>query len=237
MRVSSPKEVVSPTVSLIGRTSKTMKRPRIVALILAIALVLSACRAEPVPTLDPADVQLTVVVEAFTLLAETQAAVPTSTPRPPTESPTPSPLPPTASQTPMTVLTLPATLPTLQVTATTAPVNNPGPDPCLSTKKRIPNAPAGRPTIIRIINSTQTTLNLTLYLNKTPHGECGYRAYIINALSEITINNLVQGCYNLWAWNNDPSRPVNAASKLSCINSPDKWTFKITADKIKFLDL
>jgi hypothetical protein len=80
-------------------------------------------------------------------------------------------------------------------------------------------------------------VNVSLYLNKTPHGECGYRAYVINSQSQILITDLVQGCYNLWARSNDPSTPVNAASKTSCINSPDQWTFEIIEDKIKFLDL
>ncbi|HET8563591.1 MAG TPA: hypothetical protein VFM35_06950 [Candidatus Binatia bacterium] len=221
-----------------------MKHLKSPVLVFVITIVVSACGGQPLPTMDPADVQLTTVAGVLTGLAQTQSAVPTATvptatPLPPTETGRPTALPASASQTPvlLTTLTSLPTLPTLQATSTTAPVITAGPDPCLSTKKGIPYPPAGRPTIIRIINSNQTTVNVTLYLNKTPHGECGYRAYIINSLSEITITNLVQGCYNLWAWSNDPSRPVNAASKLSCINSPDKWTFRITADKIKFLDL
>lgn len=205
-----------------------MKRIKIFSLVPAMTLIVSACAAEAAPTMDPADVQFTAVAMAFTIVAETQAAVPTSTPLPPTETASPTPLPPTDTPMPL------PTLPTLQVTSTTAPVSNPGSDPCLSSTKRIPASPAGRPTKIRITNSTKATVTVSLYLNKTPHGECGYRSYIINSQSEVVITDLVQGCYNLWARSNDPSTPVNAASQTSCINNPNTWSFEITAEKIKF---
>lgn len=213
-----------------------MKRITVISVVLAMTLVVSACAAEPPPTIHPADLQFTAVAMAFTIAAETQAAVPTSTPLPPTETASPTPLPTTQLASTDTPASLP-TLPTLQPTSTTAPVINPGPDPCLSSTKRIPTSPAGRRTTIRIINSNKTTVNVSLYLNKTPHGECGYRAYVISSQSTITITDLVQGCYNLWARSSDPATPVSAASQTSCINSPEQWTFEITAEKIKFLDL
>ena len=205
-----------------------MKRFTISSFVIAMSLIISACGAEAAPTMESADVQFTAVAMAITIVAETQAAVPTSTPLPPTETASPTPLPPTDTPMPL------PTLPTLQVTSTTAPVSNPGSDPCLSSTKRIPASPAGRPTTIRITNSTKATVTVSLYLSKTPHGECGYRSYIINSQSEVAITNLVQGCYNLWAWSNDPSTPVNVVSQTSCINNPDTWTFEITAKKIKF---
>ena len=52
------------------------------------ALVLSACGPEPEPTMSPADVQGTAMSAAMTMVAETQAAIPTATPIPPTEAPT-----------------------------------------------------------------------------------------------------------------------------------------------------
>jgi hypothetical protein len=214
---------------------KTMKRIKIFSVVVAMTLIISGCAGEVAPTIDPADLQLTAAAMAVTFVAETQTAAPTDTPLPPTETASPT-SPPTELLPTDTPMSLP-TVPTLQATSTTAPVINPGPDPCLSSTKRIPSSPAGRPTTIRIINSNKTTVNVSLYLNKTPHGECGYRAYIINSQSEIIITNLVQGCYNLWARSSDPNTPVNAASKTGCINSPDQWTFEITEDKIKFLDL
>ena len=59
-------------------------------ILLTIALLLSACGAQPAPTMDPADVQLSAVAAAFTIVAETQAALPTETPLPPTETASPT---------------------------------------------------------------------------------------------------------------------------------------------------
>ena len=64
-----------------------MKRFSILALMLAITLALSACGAQatPLPTANPVDLQSTAAAVAITMIAETQAAVPTATPplRPP----------------------------------------------------------------------------------------------------------------------------------------------------------
>ena len=61
-----------------------MKRFYIPTLLLVMTLVSSACRAEPTPTAAPIDYQGTVAAAAFTVIAETQAAIPTATPIPPT---------------------------------------------------------------------------------------------------------------------------------------------------------
>ena len=52
------------------------------------ALVLTACGAAPEPTMSPADVQGTAMAGAQTMVAETQAAIPTATSIPPTETAT-----------------------------------------------------------------------------------------------------------------------------------------------------
>jgi hypothetical protein len=57
------------------------------------ALVLTACGPTPEPTMSPADVQGTAMAAAMTMVAETQAAIPTATPIPPTEPPTATPFP------------------------------------------------------------------------------------------------------------------------------------------------
>lgn len=61
--------------------------------ILASILLISACGPEPVPTISAEEVQGTAVAAAWTMVAETQAAIPTATPVPPTETPLPTPLP------------------------------------------------------------------------------------------------------------------------------------------------
>ncbi|HLF74718.1 MAG TPA: hypothetical protein VI524_10250 [Anaerolineales bacterium] len=192
-------------------------------LLLAIAMSLSACAPEAAPTINPVDVQSTAVAAAFTIVAETQAAIPTATPLPPTETASPT-LP--ATNTPLT-------LPTLEAAPTTAPVNTPGGDPCA---KRVLSAPKGRPTRIRIVNTTKTEVTVSLYLNETAsHGECGYRSFTLAKSNDTVFNDLVQGCYNLWAWSNDPQTPFQVQSVTSCINNADKWTFEISTGNIKFI--
>jgi hypothetical protein len=64
------------------------------------ALVMTACGPAPEPTMSPDDVQATAMAGAMTMVAETQAAIPTATPIPPTETPSPTP-PPTNTVPPL----------------------------------------------------------------------------------------------------------------------------------------
>jgi len=202
-----------------------MKRFKIPSFIAVITMMISACGAQAAPTLSAADVQLTAVAAAFTIVAETQAAIPTATPLPPTETASPTPLPTNTS----------VSLPTLEATFTPAAVAaTAGGDPCAT--RVLSWSPKGRATVIRIVNTAKAAVNVSLYLNETQdHNECGYRAYNLSPRNDVVISDLVQGCYNLWAWSSDPNVAVNAASDTSCINNPDKWTFEISADRIKFL--
>src|SRR5687768_10421860 len=73
-----------------------MKCFSILTPVLMITLLISACgarstQATPPPTVNVADVQNTMAVAAFTMIAETQAAIPTATPPPPTATVTNTP--------------------------------------------------------------------------------------------------------------------------------------------------
>jgi len=194
-------------------------RSKIVSIIAAATLLLTACGAEATPTLSVADIQSTAVSAAFTIVAETQAAIPTNTPLPPTETPTQTPLP---SSTPLP-------LPTLVATLTSAPA---GGDPCAT---RVLGSPKGKETTIKIDNKVKAPVTVSLYLNETAsHNECGYRGYNLSPNGSVVISDLVQGCYNLWAWSTDNQDPFNS-SGYGCINNPDKWTFEITKATIKFV--
>jgi hypothetical protein len=59
-----------------------MKYSWILTLVLMLTLTLTACgaEAEAIPTINPMDLQGTVAAEAFTMIAETQAAIPTAGP-------------------------------------------------------------------------------------------------------------------------------------------------------------
>jgi hypothetical protein len=202
-----------------------MKRLSFLTVIVLAGMIISACGAPAAPTMNSADVQSTAQAAAFTMVAETQAAVPTATPLPPTEPPTQTALP---TETPLSLPTLDVTF-----TPTTAPVsNNSGVDPCAN--RVLSHSPKGKTTIIRIANTTKVTVNVSLYLNETEgHGECGYRAYTLTKNNDVVITDLVYGCYSLWAWSDD-AKDKFGASGGGCINNPDKWTFEISSGRIKF---
>lgn len=203
-----------------------MSRLKSVSTIL-IAVLLSACGARATPTINPVDVQNTAVAGAFTLVAETQAAIPTDTPVPPTvtATQTQTPLP---TNTPLTLPTSATTLTPVAVIASTA-----GNDPCLT--RTLSWSPKGRPAKIRIVNTTRAAITVSIYLNETDdHFECGYRVYNIASRGDLFITDLVQGCYNVWAFNDDQKIPVNAFG-FGCINNPDKWTIEISQDSVKGL--
>ena len=210
-----------------------MKQFKFIPVLFAIALIASACGAEPVTTINAADVQSTAAAAAFTMVAETQAAIPTNTPLPPTETPTNTPRP---TDTPASL----ATLPTIQATATSGAASNSNTntggaatvDPCST---RILSPKQGRETIIRIVNQTKVSVTVSMYLNETAsHGECGYRGFTLAKNSDIVYTDLVQGCYNLWAWSDDPKGKFNSSGG-GCINNSDKWTFEVDAGSVKFV--
>ena len=203
-----------------------MKVFKHISILFILVMIISACGAEPVPTVNAADVQSTAVAAAFTMVAQTQAAIPTATPLPPTNTATLTPLP---TDTPLS-------LPTVQVTATTAGSSNASSggttDPCAT--RTLASSPRGRETIIRIVNMTRSNVTVSLYLNETAsHGECGYRGYTLSRNSDVVISDLVQGCYNLWAWSTN-TNDVSAGGG-GCINNADKWTFEISEGSIKFV--
>lgn len=199
-----------------------MKKLTILLSILAISGLIAGCGGgEPAaPTMSVADIQSTAVSAAFTIVAETQAAIPTNTPIPPTITPTFTPVP---TNTPME-------LPTLAATLTNTPATTSG-DPCAT---RVLGKPLGKNTTIKIENMTKSRVAVSLYLNETAsHNECGYRYYEISKNGSVVLTDLVFGCYNLWAWNLD-GKSFNSSGS-GCINNPDKWTFQVSEGMIKFI--
>lgn len=184
---------------------------------------LSACGAQATPTAIAVDIQGTVNAAAFTMVAETQAAIPTPTPPPPTG---------TFTDTPAPTNTLIA-LPSSEVTFTPVPNGNSGGgDPCIH--QVLPASLQGETVKIRIDNSTEAALSLTVYLNQTePGGECGYRSYTLAPGQFVLINDLVEGCYTLWAWNPDPDSYFIVTNGTNCIDNSNNWVFDISTSSIK----
>ena len=196
-----------------------------------ITLLVTACGTPPAPTMNAVDVQNTAVAGAFTMVAETQAAIPTNTPLPPTDTPTETPLP---TSTPLPLPTS-ATLTTPVISSpTTAAVSSgsSGGDPCAT---RVLSKPEGKETTIRVVNTTKLGVTVSMYLNETAgKGACGYRSFTLAKNNDTVFTDLVQGCYNLWAWS-DNAKGKFTSSGYGCINNADKWTFEVREDVIKFV--
>ena len=190
---------------------------------LVITLILSACGAQATPTVNAIDIQGTVAAAAFTMVAETHAAIPTATPPPPTATFTDTPAP----------TNTPLSLPSSEATFTPVPTGNSGGgDPCIN--QVLPASLQGETVRIRIDNSTEAALSLTVYLNQTgPEGECGYRSYTLAPGQFVLINDLVEGCYTLWAWNPDPEDYFIVTNGTSCLDNSNNWVFDISTRSIK----
>ena len=202
-----------------------MKFFSILTLLIIITLITSACGArvaQVTPTVSAADIQSTVAAAAMTVVAETQAAIPTATPPPPTATFTDTP-PPTNTPLPS---------PSSDVTLTPVPGGNSGgADPCVD--QPLPASLQGETVRMRINNSTKAALSMTIYLQQTtPQSVCGYRSYTLAPGQFILLNDLVEGCYTLWAWNPDPDAYFIVTNGTSCIDNSNNWVFDISTRSI-----
>ena len=206
----------------------TRVRVQALAQALVITLIIGACsarvapQATPTPIGNAVDIENTMISEIVTMLAETHAALPTATPSPTA----------TATSTPPPTNTFPPP-PSLEVTFTAVPGGNSGAgDPCIN--KVLPASLEGETIKIRIDNPTKATLMVSVNLQQSgPQSECGYRSYSLAAGESLVINDLVEGCYTLWAWNPDPDAYFIVTNGTSCLNTSNSWTFDISTSDIK----
>jgi hypothetical protein len=197
-----------------------------ITLLLLMSLMISSCGArgvQAIPTINAVDIQGTAAALAFTVIAETQAAIPTATPPPPTATFTDTPAP--------TPTFLP--LPSSAITLTPVPSGNSGGgDPCIN--QVMPAILKGEPVKIRINNSTKAAVSFSIYLNQNgTQGQCGYRAYTIDPGQALVLNDLVVACYTLWAWNPDPKTYFIVTNGTSCVDTSTTWVFDISTSTIK----
>jgi hypothetical protein len=166
---------------------------KIIPTLALFAVFVAACGGQTAPTLSPEEVQGTAVSAALTMVASTQAAIPTNTPLPPTEVPSPTALP--------TFTALPSPTPdfALLPTATQAAASGGG-----GTCDGIINlAEAGPTSNVRFENETGGTVGLTLYMyNPNKFGQCGSspsNPYTLNKNEKLTIS-LPKGEFYAYAW-------------------------------------
>jgi hypothetical protein len=152
-----------------------MKRNVLIIGVVLILLV-SACAPQAAPTANPVDIQHTAEAGAFTMVAETQAAIPTATPVPPTDTPVPTASPtdtPPPLPTSGTPGALPAGIPTftpqLPNTSANSDTNN------QANCNQPLTAWQGPTANFAIANQTKPegTIVLSMYV-VTTMGQCGY---------------------------------------------------------------
>src|SRR5215216_1953158 len=192
---------------------------------LVITLIVSACGArvpQATPAVNPAYLQITVVAAAFTGIAETMAALPTATPPPPTATATN-----TAAPT-NTFVPFPST-----EAGTPLPNSSAGgEDPCVN--KPLPATLQGKTVRVRIDNTTQAALAVSVYLNSSEsQSQCGYRTYTLARQESLVLNDLVEGCYTFWAWNPIPEDYFIVTNGTSCLDDSQSWQFDISTSSIK----
>jgi hypothetical protein len=197
---------------------------RILLIAVATGFSLSAC-TPAMPTVDPAHIQASAIAAANTIIALTQAAIPTNTPVPPTPLPSPTALP---------LPTLPplANLPT----PTTASASSTG-----GCNQLFDVGASGPKAPIVIQNTTKGPITVSMGINrKNTFGQCGYISWAnipkgnsISVSVPLVHTNMGDACYWAYAWINDPNHQATVSAGGYCIDSQAKWTLTVSYDKIK----
>src|SRR5215213_3099247 len=140
-------------------------------------LLVSACTPQAAPTANPVDIQHTAEAGAFTVVAQTQAAVPTNTLVPPTDTQAPTALP-TETSPPLPTSSTPGAFPT-NIPTFTPQSPNTSSNGNSSNNQDICNQPLtswqGPTANFTIANQTKPegTIVLSMYV-VTDLGQCGY---------------------------------------------------------------
>jgi hypothetical protein len=199
---------------------------KLLILLLTFTFLISACGPEPEPTMSAEEVQGTAMAAAMTMVAETQAAIPTATPLPPTDTPSPTLPAPTNTTAPLVIPSQPTQPLAALPTATTAS----GANEC---DKPLAADPDGPRSPIKIVNETKAPVNVSLWLAKTVFGECGYRGYSIPRNNSISIE-FPQGNIYGYAWILAPINTTVSGGPWRP-NNTDKWEIHISENGMKFI--
>ena len=195
---------------------------KLIFILAILGVLLSACSATPAeetpPPITAEDIQATAISMAWTMSAQTQAAIPTATntPVPPTETPTETAVPPT---------------PTLAITNTPLPTATSEKDPCDKPLGEW----TGTATKILVQNETKTAVNVSLYLYDNYAGYCGYVVGLI-AGNQSQMFALPAGYYYAWAFTAQGEQPAfSHGLDLTGVLNADKHTLHIMQDRLKFV--
>jgi hypothetical protein len=171
-------------------------------IVVLLTLVISSCGSSATPTVNPADIQSTAAAAAFTMIAQTQAAIPTNTPVPPTETAIPTSLP---TETPLP-------LPTLDLSAA-SPTNIPTFTPQASSSSSSSSGDACNQPLTKWLGPTAT---MSVENETKPKGTIVLSAYVVTDLGE---------CGYLYITGSSFSGPVGQYSVGAFVNG--KKNFKV----------
>ncbi|WKZ38325.1 MAG: hypothetical protein QY332_10325 [Anaerolineales bacterium] len=185
-------------------------------LLAAAAIFLSSCSlgGESQPSISLEDIQATAQSSALTAVAQTQI-VPTEIP--PTNTPEPTPEPVVVVETVIekeSVVDQSAELQPVIVVEETASVSSSASSG--GKCSRLTSDTKGRKVFIRIENVTHAPVTFSSTLYETPLGSCGSTSVNLEKRSE-TVIEVPEGCYFLYAWINDPKKPVTKSLEV-CVN-------------------
>ncbi len=195
---------------------------RTLPILLALAVLLTACGAPAAPTMAPADVQNTAVAAAWTMVAATNIANPSATPLPPTEVPSPTALP--------TFTAEPLLIPTLEVPSTPTTAASTG-----NCSGPINMGEAGPMKRVRIENNIKDkiTVSLNLYAPNL-FSQCGVLAVTV-AKNGSVIVEIPSGSWYAGAYTPNPPMPNGVSFYLGPSKTTDLLRLIVTKDKINFV--
>jgi predicted small lipoprotein YifL len=207
-----------------------MKKTALYIILILMVTALAACGPKPAPTMSPADAQGTAVAAAWTVVAMTQASIPTATAIPPTATPNPTALP---TWTPQSLPTSPAGSFPTQSVFVGVPTNPPGAGGPTADTCNLPvsSKATGQKVNTRIINQTDGNVVLSLYLSKTVFNECGYYSFNIGPNASITVQ-LLEGSYWAGAFVTAGKKSTKTFGTSLTLKSPST-SIRITEEFIK----
>ena len=162
-----------------------------------LSLLISACGnfGSTEPTKSPEDVQATAIAAAFTIVAETQAAIPTNKALPPSDTPRPTPLPTDTPVPSPTAETIAAASPTIVPTFTTVAVATT--DPCNKPLTSWQGPSANFNLLYEYSPQSKDDKVVVWMWVMTDHGECGYLYDLSTGpVGQYTVGALVNGQKN-----------------------------------------
>lgn len=195
-------------------------------ILVVLTLLVSACGSDLVPTEEAApeltgeDVQATAMSMAWTMAAQTQAAIPTATF---------TPVPPTATFTPVFTET-PIASATPFATATSLPTATTEGDVC----NKILSGWEGKESKLLLQNETKNDVSVSIYMYDNPtHDNCGYISAFLSGKSSATLTIPI-GFYSVYVIAQDGSN-YNKYQDLGGILNPDKHTIFIRKEGLKYV--